>query len=103
MKQENMTDRSAQPYRIAGTSRINLNWMEPETRGANRSCPANYVGGRMHGMSATAGWHSLHRDEVGRDLDADTAREIPHYVLFTSNSGGLWHYVHSSIIPSMPE
>lgn len=67
MKREHMTDRSAQPpYRIA--RRIDLTRMSSTTWGTFRSCPANYIGGRMDGQSATAGWHGTRRDEVGRDL-----------------------------------
>jgi hypothetical protein len=95
---ENTGDRSAlAPYRIA--QRVDLSQMSPAARGTDRSCPANYVGGRMHGMISPAGWHGLRRDEVGRDLDDDVAREIPHYVLFRSNSGNLLHYIHSSLLP----
>jgi hypothetical protein len=72
--------------------------MSPATHGAHRSCPANYIGGRMHGMNSPAGWHPRWRDEVGRDLDDETAREIPHYILYVADNG-LAHYVHSSLLP----
>jgi hypothetical protein len=75
----------------------NMTDMRPATRGANRSCPADYIGGRLHGHISWVGWHGLHRDEVGRDLDDDAARVIPHYSLFISNADNLWHYVHSSV------
>jgi hypothetical protein len=77
---------------------IDFTRLTAATCGTHRSCPANYIGGRLDGQSAPAGWHGIRRDEVGRDLDADVARVIPHYVLFKSNSGNLLHYIHSCLL-----
>jgi hypothetical protein len=79
--------------------KIDFSQLTPATKGAHRSCPASYLGGRMHGMNGPAGWHSMRRDEVGRDLDDETARKIPHYILYVADDGLLWHYIHSSLLP----
>jgi hypothetical protein len=93
-------DRPPSAAALSAREKIDLNGMAPAAHGTSRACPADFIGGRRDGQSATVGWHPTHRDEVGRDLD-ETARELPpqHYVLFKSNSGNLLHYVHSSLLP----
>lgn len=82
---------------------INLDFsrMKSVPGGAHRgwlSGQPNFVGGRLDGQLAPAGWQPFRRSESGQPLKNDQQPPGHHYVLFVLDGGYLWHYVHSSLL-----
>jgi hypothetical protein len=84
---------------------INLDFtrMSPVPGGAFRgglSGQPNYVGGRLDGQLAHAGWQPFRRSSSGQPLPDDLPPPPEHYVLFIADGRYLWHYIHASLLPA---
>jgi hypothetical protein len=76
--------------------------MSPSPGGAFRgglSGQPNFIGGRLDGQLAYAGWQPFRRSSSGQPLPDDQEPPKDHYLLFV-NSGYLWHYVHTTLLPA---
>lgn len=85
---------------------VDISGMVPASHGVERGAwtsQPSFIGGRKDGQSCSPGWHGLLRDEVGCNLDEAAQLPAGYYVLHKSTStGGLWLYIHSSLIPDPP-
>ena len=84
---------------------INLDFarMKPVPNGAHRGLltgQPNYLGGRLDGTLAPAGFQPYRRTEQGQPIADDQPFPPEHYLLFVVDGGYLWHYVHVSLLPA---
>jgi hypothetical protein len=90
---------------MADTTMISLDFsrMSPVPGGAFRgglSGQANYIGGRLDGTLAPAGFQPFRRTEQGQPIEDGQPIPPEHYVLFVVDGRYLWHYIHSSLLPA---
>jgi hypothetical protein len=90
---------------MANTTMIHLDFrrIQHVPSGAHRgalSGQPNYIGGRLDGQLAPAGWQPARRSSSGQPLPDDQLPPDGHYRLFADNSGYLWYYLHSSLLPA---